>query len=132
MIQVTGIINRNLTNSEAQKDTRLQIFNTLSLRNLLYECESWAFREQGKHRITKTKIEFMRRMAKQVTAAHRDGMCPKEFANSNVCLSLAFPWKQTRFQAIQMCKCFILSLTVSLYPCSLLFRRFKYSNTDRH
>ena len=62
--QVTGIINRNLTKSEVQKDTRLKIFNTLSLRNLLYGCETWAFREQGKYRIKKTKIEFMRRMAK--------------------------------------------------------------------
>jgi len=103
--QVTGIINRNLTKSEVQKDTRLKIFNTLTLRNLLYGCETWAFREQGKHRITKTKIEFMRRMAKYVTAAHRAGMCAKESANSNFCLSLAFPWKQTRFQAIQKCKC---------------------------
>jgi len=95
LLQVTGIINRNLTNSEVQKDTRIKIFNTLTLRNLLYGCEIWAFREQGKHRTTKTKIEFMRRMAKYLTAAHRAGMCAKEFANSNFCLSVAFPWKQT-------------------------------------
>ena len=51
LIQVTGIINRNLTNSEVQKDTRLKVCNTLALVNSLYGCEVWAITEHDKHRI---------------------------------------------------------------------------------
>ena len=50
--QGDGIVDRNVTHSEVQKDTRLKICNTLTLRNLLYGYETWAVIEQDKHRIT--------------------------------------------------------------------------------
>ena len=68
-----GIINRNLTHSEVLKDIRLKLCNTLTLHALLYECESWAIIEQGKHSITSTEMKFMRRMAKYTQKVCRHG-----------------------------------------------------------
>ena len=54
-----------------------------------------------------------------VTIADGDNLCLKGFANISVWISLAFPWKQTWFQAIQQCRCFVFVLSVSLHVCSL-------------
>ena len=37
-----GIITRTLRPSQAQKHTRLKMYNTLALPTLLYICEIWA------------------------------------------------------------------------------------------
>jgi hypothetical protein len=42
----------------------MKLCNTLTLRTLLYGCETWAFREQDEHRIMSTEMKFMRRKAK--------------------------------------------------------------------
>jgi len=40
-----GIITRTLRPSQAQKHTRLKMYNTLALPTLLYICESWEIRD---------------------------------------------------------------------------------------
>ena len=40
-----GIITKNLRSSQAQKHTRLNMYNTLALPTLLYRCETWAIRD---------------------------------------------------------------------------------------
>jgi hypothetical protein len=52
LFQISAIINRNLKHAQVQKHTGLKIYNTLSLRTLLYGCEIWALTEQDKWRIT--------------------------------------------------------------------------------
>jgi len=40
-----GIITRTLRPSQAQKHTRLKMYNTLTLPTLLYRCETCAIRD---------------------------------------------------------------------------------------
>jgi hypothetical protein len=64
--QGNAIIDRNVTHSEVQKDIRLKICKTLTLRTLLYGYETWAVIEQDKHRITSAEMKILRRMLKYV------------------------------------------------------------------
>jgi hypothetical protein len=61
----------------------------------------------------------------------KSGFVPARIRKCNVCLSLAFPWKQISFQAIQKCRCFMFIPHLPFYSCSLLIRRFRTSNIDR-
>ena len=63
-LQLKGIINRTLKPSQVQKHTRMKIYNTLALPALLYECETWAIREEDKSRTTSAEMKFVRRNAK--------------------------------------------------------------------
>jgi hypothetical protein len=40
-LQITGIVNRSLKRSQVQKHTRLKIYNTSALHNLLYGYGTW-------------------------------------------------------------------------------------------
>jgi hypothetical protein len=47
-LKITGIINQVLKPSKVQKQTKLQIYNTLAIPTLLYSSEAWTLKEQDK------------------------------------------------------------------------------------
>jgi hypothetical protein len=70
-LQITGIINEVLKPYKVQKQTRLNIYNTLAVPTLLYGSETWTLREQDKSRITAAEIKFMRKTAKYTWQDHK-------------------------------------------------------------
>jgi hypothetical protein len=45
ILKITGLINTIFKTSEVQKQTRIQLYNTLALPTLLYGSENWTMNE---------------------------------------------------------------------------------------
>jgi hypothetical protein len=63
-LKITDLINAIFKPSEVQKQTRIQIYNTLNLPTLLYGSENWTMKANDKTRITAAEMRFMRTTAK--------------------------------------------------------------------
>jgi hypothetical protein len=57
--------------SKIQKQTRLQIYNTLAITILLYGPETWTQKEQHKSRITAEEMNFFRKPTKYTLFDHK-------------------------------------------------------------
>jgi hypothetical protein len=50
--------------SNVQKQTWLQVYNTLAMRTVLHDSGTWALKEQDKSRITTAEMKFVRKTSK--------------------------------------------------------------------
>jgi hypothetical protein len=58
-LKITGLINTIFKPSKFQKQTRIQIYNTLALPTLLYGSENWTMKANDETRITAAGTRFM-------------------------------------------------------------------------
>jgi hypothetical protein len=65
-LKITGLINTIFKQSKVQKQTRMQIYNTLALTTLLYGSENWTMKANDRTRITATEMRFTRTTAKYI------------------------------------------------------------------
>jgi hypothetical protein len=65
-LKITGLINTIFKQSKVQKQTRMQIYNTLALTTLLYGSENWTMKANDRTRITAAEIRFTRTTAKYI------------------------------------------------------------------
>jgi hypothetical protein len=63
-LKITGLNNTIFKPSKVQKQTGIQIYNTLNLPTLLYGSENWTMKSNDKTRVTAAEMRFMRTTAK--------------------------------------------------------------------
>src|SRR6266576_2501227 len=76
-LKITGLINRFLNVNKIQRETRIKVYNTLTIPMLTYGSEVWALRKTDKRRIEATEMRFMRTAG--VTL--RDKICSEDIRN---------------------------------------------------
>jgi hypothetical protein len=65
-LKITHLINTIFKPSKVQKQTRIQIYNTLALPTLLYGSKNWTVKANNKTRITTAEMRLMRTTAKYI------------------------------------------------------------------
>jgi hypothetical protein len=60
-----------LPKTKVQKQTRMQIYNTLTLPTLLYGGKNWTMKANDKTRITAAEMRFMRTTAKHIWSDYK-------------------------------------------------------------
>jgi hypothetical protein len=70
-LKITGLINTIFKLSKVQKQTRIQIYNTLALPTLLYGSENCAMKANDKTRITAVEMRFLRTTAKYIWSNYK-------------------------------------------------------------
>jgi hypothetical protein len=68
---MTGLINTIFKPSKVQKQTRIQIYNTLTLPTLLYGSENWTIKANDKTRISASEMRLMRTTAKYIWSDYK-------------------------------------------------------------
>jgi hypothetical protein len=70
-LKITVLINTIFKPSKVQKQTRIQIYNTLALPNLLYGSENCTMKANDKNRITAAEMRFMITTAKYIWSNYK-------------------------------------------------------------
>jgi hypothetical protein len=69
-LKITGILN-NVFRSKTFKKTRIKLYNTLALPELLYGSETWTIKAGDARRITAAEMKYMRRRAGYIWTDYR-------------------------------------------------------------
>jgi hypothetical protein len=70
-LKIAGLINTIFKPTKVQKQTRIQIYNTLALLTLLYGSENWTMKANDKTRITAAEMRFMRTTVKYIWSDYK-------------------------------------------------------------
>jgi hypothetical protein len=62
-LKITGILNNVFRPQKPPKKTRIKLYNTLALPELLYSSETWTIKAKDTRRITAAEMKYMRRTA---------------------------------------------------------------------
>jgi hypothetical protein len=60
-LKITGILNNVFSPQKTFKKTRIKLYNTLALPDLLYGSETWIIKASDARRITAAQMKYMRR-----------------------------------------------------------------------
>jgi hypothetical protein len=70
-LHITIIVNQVLQASDAHKQTRLRIYNTVAVPTLLHGSETWIVKEEDRSRITALHMKYSRKTANHALFGHK-------------------------------------------------------------